>query len=153
MLRLVHPVVSFATMGKLQAQYCTCPGCQGGGRKESPGHTTACTNFPQTEVIFGSYCGRCAPNYLCVRCKHNAAPGNLSGQICDVCGSKRCKCPGCSACGDSNMCTRNGEHTGYAQQFGASNASDHGVVPNARRRCTSVRRCRRPLDAVSAWTR
>ena len=38
-------------------------------------------------------------------------------------------------------------------RVGASNASDHGVVPNARRRCTSVRRCRRPLDAVSAWTR
>ena len=99
-------------MGKLQAQYCTCPGCQGSGRRGSGGHTTACTNLQKTEVICGSYCRRSAPNYLCLRCKHNAAPGNVSGQICDVCGRKRCKCPGCSACVGNSMCTRNGNHTG-----------------------------------------
>ena len=39
-------------------------------------------------------------------------PRKCSGQICDDCGRKRCKCPGCSACVGNSMCTRNGDHTG-----------------------------------------
>ena len=77
---------------------CTCLGCAGGGRKNSSSHVGPCPSERQNSAVYGSYCRRCAPHYLCVRCGINAVPDNVAGGICSVCSDKKkfwCQCPGC----------------------------------------------------------
>ena len=55
-------------MPRKERLICTCLGCNGGDRANAPPHQGACTKPQQNHVKYGSYCPRCAPNYLCVRC-------------------------------------------------------------------------------------
>ena len=42
-------------------------GCAGGGRENSIPHEGACPSYQRSEIKYGSYCARGAPNYLCIR--------------------------------------------------------------------------------------
>ena len=108
---------------------CTCIGCGGNGRKNSPAHEGPCTGVQQTGVSWGSYCKRCAPNYLCIRCETNAVPNNVVNGVCASCFDKRkfwCQCPGCGE-GDSRHVhyKDTGSNVRYCLGWGSKKGGDH----------------------------
>ena len=88
---------------------CSCPGCDGGGRKNAPAHSSACTSLASCHTR--PYCKRCHWKYLCVCCNTRVVPGDGRSPVCEQCEKKRCQCPGCDNCRAHDFCRSKSAHS------------------------------------------